>query len=164
MPYIVEVDDKTFKIDLVKEGDKFKVLINDEPVEVDVTEVNSPSHLSLIVNNKSYDVVIEDENTILVNNEVFRVNAQDEHLVKILKSERRLVEKREVVIQAPMPGLVVNIECKEGDKVKRGQGLLTLEAMKMQNEIKAPKDCVVKKILVQKGASVNTGEKLVILE
>lgn len=81
------------------------------------------------------------------------------------------VEKKEVVvsagqevIEAPMPGNIWKIEVKEGDSVKAGDTLLILEAMKMENEILAPRDGVVSSINTTTGATVNTGDKLVVLD
>ncbi|WP_054840246.1 biotin/lipoyl-containing protein [Thermococcus sp. JCM 11816] len=66
-----------------------------------------------------------------------------------------------VVTAPPMPGKILKILVKEGEQVRTGQGLLILEAMKMENEIPAPKDGVVKKILVKEGDTVNTGDPLI---
>ena len=67
----------------------------------------------------------------------------------------------EGVVTAPMPGKILRILVKEGEEVKTGQGLLILEAMKMENEIPSPKDGVVKKILVKEGDTVDTGQALI---
>ncbi|ASI98250.1 acetyl-CoA carboxylase biotin carboxyl carrier protein subunit [Thermococcus celer] len=67
----------------------------------------------------------------------------------------------EGVVTAPMPGKILRILVKEGDSVKTGQGLLVLEAMKMENEIPSPKDGVIKKILVKEGDTVDTGQALI---
>ena len=69
-----------------------------------------------------------------------------------------------ISVEAPMPGTILNIQVNEGDTVKAGQVLLILEAMKMENEIVAPRDGKVAAILTTKGASVNTGDKLVSIE
>lgn len=81
------------------------------------------------------------------------------------------VEKKEVVvsqgqevIEAPMPGNIWKIVVSEGDQVKSGDVLLILEAMKMENEIVAPRDGIVVSINTTTGASVNTGERLVVLD
>ena len=63
-------------------------------------------------------------------------------------------------VEAPMPGTIVNVNVKNGDVVKKGQVLAILEAMKMENEIVAPRDGVVNNISVDKGQNVNHGEKL----
>lgn len=67
-------------------------------------------------------------------------------------------------IDAPMPGTIVSILVNVGDKVEKGQALLLLEAMKMENEIMAPHDAVVAGIHVSKGDSVNSGTLLVSLK
>lgn len=64
-------------------------------------------------------------------------------------------------IQAPLPGLVLDLLVREGDAVKAGQNLLIMEAMKMENQIQAPFDGTVKKIFVQKGANISEGDKLI---
>ena len=66
-------------------------------------------------------------------------------------------------VNAPMPGNSLRVNVKAGDKVKSGTVLVVLEAMKMENEILAPKACTVKQVLVSKGAAVDTGATLVVL-
>ena len=66
-------------------------------------------------------------------------------------------------IVAPMPGKVVRLLVKEGDKVEAGQGLLVVEAMKMQNEIRSPKSGTVERVLVAEGQAVNAGEVLCVV-
>ncbi len=71
---------------------------------------------------------------------------------------------RDGVIVAPMPGTISDVLVKEGDRVKKGQVLVMLEAMKMQNEIMAGYDGVVQSVQTSKGASVDTGDPLVVLQ
>lgn len=66
-------------------------------------------------------------------------------------------------IVAPMPGTILRVEVSTGDAVTKGDTLLILEAMKMENEILAPNDGVVKQLNVSKGASVNPGDILIVL-
>jgi len=66
-------------------------------------------------------------------------------------------------VTAPMPGTILNIKVKQGDAVKRGDVLLILEAMKMENEILAANDSTVAVIHVTQGTSVNTGDNLISL-
>lgn len=68
------------------------------------------------------------------------------------------------VIEAPMPGTILRIEVKEGQDIKAGDNLLVLEAMKMENEILAPRDGKVVSLVATVGASVDTGDKLVVIE
>jgi len=67
-------------------------------------------------------------------------------------------------LKAPLAGTILNVSANAGDIVKAGQVLLILEAMKMENEIVAPSDCKVIKVLAAKGGAVNTGDPLMILE
>ena len=67
-------------------------------------------------------------------------------------------------LRSPLPGVILEINCKVGDSVKRGQKLLVLEAMKMENAINADRDGVVKELKVNKGDSVLEGADLIIIE
>lgn len=68
------------------------------------------------------------------------------------------------VVEAPMPGTILDIKVNQGDTVKKGQVLLILEAMKMENEIMAPRDGKITAVNTSKGSSVNVGDPLVSLE
>ncbi len=70
----------------------------------------------------------------------------------------------EGVVTSPMPGKILRILVKEGEEVKTGQGLIILEAMKMENEIPSPRNGTVKKILVKEGDTVDTRQPLIKLE
>lgn len=67
-------------------------------------------------------------------------------------------------ITAPMPGTILAVNVTSGSAVKKGDVLMILEAMKMENEIMAPHDAKVAQVLANKGATVNTGDVLVVLE
>ena len=66
-------------------------------------------------------------------------------------------------VNAPMPGNILKVNVNVGDKVKAGTVLVVLEAMKMENEIMAPKDGAVTQVLVSKGSTVDTGAPLVVI-
>ena len=68
-----------------------------------------------------------------------------------------------VKVNAPMPGTILDVKVAQGAAVKKGDVLLILEAMKMENEILAPQDGTVAQVAVSKGASVNSGDPLVVL-
>jgi len=66
-------------------------------------------------------------------------------------------------IVAPMPGKVVRLLVQQGEKVEAGRGLLVVEAMKMQNEIRSPKTGTVERLLVTDGQAVNAGEVVAVV-
>jgi len=68
------------------------------------------------------------------------------------------------IIKAAMPGKVVRILVQAGDSLSKGEGVIVVEAMKMQNEMRSPKDGIVKEIRVTEGATVNSGDVLVVIE
>jgi biotin carboxyl carrier protein len=67
-------------------------------------------------------------------------------------------------LRSPLPGIILDIQCKAGDAIKKGQKLMVLEAMKMENVINADRDGVIKEVKVNKGDSVLEGADLVIIE
>lgn len=68
------------------------------------------------------------------------------------------------IVEAPMPGTILDVKVNQGDIVKKGQVLVILEAMKMENEIMAPRDGKITAVNTSKGSSVNVGDPLVSLE
>ena len=67
------------------------------------------------------------------------------------------------IVSAPMPGTILEVKVQAGDRIAKGQILMILEAMKMENEILAPHDCTIAEVRAVKGASVNAGDPLVVL-
>lgn len=89
--------------------------------------------------------------------------------LEVFDPRRRAVSQSEAagghgLITAPMPGKIVEVKVKVGDAVKKGEPLVIIEAMKMQNELAAAIDGIVKEINVQPGAAVESGQKLVTVE
>ncbi len=164
MAYIVKIDDREFKLDIMREGSRFRLLINGREMHAEIASPYSNNHLALIIDNKLYNIVFDAENKISVNEEEYTAEIYDEQVHRLIKTSPEAGRKQEVVITVPMPGLVIDVEVEEGESVKAGQGLAVVEAMKMQNEIKSPLDGVVKKVFIKKGQTVNSREKLIIIE
>jgi biotin carboxyl carrier protein len=117
------------------------------------------------VGDAEYEVGIEE----LGNNELKITFGEEEHIVKI--SEEASAEKKgkgasekDKTIKAPMPGIISDISVKVGDQVEKGDTLITLLAMKMENSITAPMAGKVKEIKVKANDVVEAGQELVILE
>ena len=118
---------------------------------------NSSSHLiHIIKDNGIYHIHLDGE--------YFPVRVEDERTRELKKLVEHAGDSRgEESIVAPIPGLIARINVKEGDKVKQGAGMIILEAMKMENEIKADSDGVIQKILIKQGDSVEKNQVLLII-
>jgi len=111
----------------------------------------------ITLNDKKYEVVVEKGDAYIANTTTISGSAPTNKPAQVNNSSEG------EVIKAPIPGSVLDIKVNSGDRVKKGQIVLILEAMKMENEIVAPRDGVVKQIYVSKGKSVSTGDVLVAL-
>jgi biotin carboxyl carrier protein len=164
MRYVAEVDGKTYMIDIDEVGDSLQLKINDQPVSADLRQVIAPTLFSLIKDGHSYEVFAEPTEKgydVVISGERFVVNVADERSLRLARVQKRDVERRgDMVIKAPMPGLVAGVNVEPGDVVKAGQGLVILMAMKMENEIRAFERGTVKTIAVKKGDKVELGQTL----
>lgn len=145
--------------------------ITAEQVEkLDMVLQNDGSY-HLIDQHESYQVTILEQHTdkkqikLLLNGKLFTVDIEDEFdlLVKELGLEVNTTQKINE-IKAPMPGLVLEVTVAPGQAIAKGDSLLILEAMKMENVIKSAGDGIVKEVLVEKGAAVEKGALLIRLE
>jgi biotin carboxyl carrier protein len=162
MKYTAMVDDRSFPVLVEEREGLFTVEIDGRKRSLDLkSSPGSPLH-SVILDGKQYEVVIEKgENglSVYIDGETHSVQVLEE-----MKGKIRKVRKAEIEIKAAMPGLVVALEVKPGEKVEKDDGLLILEAMKMQNEVRSPHRGVIAAIHVAKGSAVEKGEKLVTLK
>lgn len=130
-------------------------LLNGVPVEADVIKL-APNKFHLLINHQSYslELIEKSENSksmkILVNGVKQEISIKDQYdtLLAQLGMDKMMSSKSNSV-KAPMPGLVLRIMVNEGDTVKKGDPLLVLEAMKMENIIKADGEGVIKRIAVE---------------
>lgn len=162
--YQVKVNDN-FNFDIVA-NDK-QILVNKEEVTIDVTALNAHTN-HVLYNNKSYTIEVvqlnkeEKKATLKVNGSLYHLCIKDQfdQLLKQLGMDNLAVNKIQQ-IKAPMPGLVLSVLVAEGDEVKKGDNLLVLEAMKMENMIKSPTDGIVKKVAIKQGDKVEKNELLI---
>lgn len=164
MRYVAEVDGKTFNIDIDETSSGLSVKLDGEPVAADLQRVSGQTLFSLIRDGRSYEIFAEPTAKgydISIAGERFVVNVADERSLRLASVQKRDVERRgEMVIKAPMPGLVSAVNVQAGQAVKAGQSLLILVAMKMENEIRAFESGIVKSLPVQSGDKVELGQVL----
>jgi acetyl/propionyl-CoA carboxylase alpha subunit len=144
----VVVNGKTVSIDSAKLGNnRYNLIIDGKSISVEVIS-NEDKNLQIKINGKLYAPTIKDETDILLEKLGLNIKAKKE--VKELK--------------APMPGLVLDIRVEIGQKIKEGEPLMVLEAMKMENVLKSPSDVIVKSIAVSKGDAINKNTLLISFE
>ncbi|AOM76835.1 biotin/lipoyl-containing protein [Pedobacter steynii] len=151
-----------FEVELAEKAIK----VNGEELQIDSKDL-SASQKHILYQNKSYNVELverDDEGktmVVKVNGRLYQVGIEDQYddLLKKLGMDSSSANKV-LEIKAPMPGLVLNIIVEEGQEVNKGDSLLVLEAMKMENIIKSPTGGLVKKILVLRGDKVEKNEIL----
>ncbi len=123
------------------------------------------SFYSLIIEGKSYEVSVRD----LGPDEYAVRHGGYRRVVKLLDpmaavAGAHLIQSGTISVNAIMPGRVVKVLVEEGDEVEENQGLIVLEAMKMENEVAAPRKGVIKSLFVQPGQKLETGDKIAIVE
>lgn len=161
--YKVEIADKSFEV----ENKDNNIYIDNKLVSADMLKV-SESKLHLMVNNKPIMtelISIDKENkvvTLMVNNQKVDVKIKDtfDLLLHDLGLDS-LASKKASDVKAPMPGLVLKVLVTEGQEVKKGENLLVLEAMKMENMLKSSEDITIKKVLVNAGDKVEKNQVLI---
>ena len=155
MKYIAEVDGLEFPVEII---DDQHVRFGEQVLEVDLAAVSGEPLYSLIVNNESYEGYVypdEDGWQVLLQGQFYQVRVEDER-EKRLRTASEAVERpgAEFVLKAPMPGLVAAILVSEGQQVEKGQTLLILESMKMQNELRAPYAGMIARLRIKVEESV----------
>lgn len=166
MKKVLVNDSKSFEIE--QEGDA--VMVDGAHVKPDLYTI-SENRYHLILDHKGYqiEVIEKDEQAksalIMVNGKVYRVELKDEkdRLLETLGFETNVTSLIKD-LKAPMPGMVLDILVAAGQQIKKGEPILVLEAMKMENLIKSPSDLVVKSIEVSKGNKIEKGQTLLYFE
>ena len=165
MTYEVTVDGKPHRLELERAESVWKCSLDGRELVVDAV-LARPDVLSLLIDGRAYEIKREQTATDLhmwVGSTRFSVELRDP---RSLRSRRDGAGDASgpMKLVCPMPGKIVRVLVAEHSEVEAGQGIVVVEAMKMQNEIKSPKKGVVQKILAVAGASVNAGDVLAVVE
>lgn len=164
MTYDIAIDGKHYRLELDQHEHGWSCRVDGREVEVDAV-LARPNVLSLRLGSKAYEVKCERVGSDLhlwVGSRRFAAEVSDP---RSLRSRARTADDHgPKKLTAPMPGKVVRVLLGQGAEVQAGEGVLVVEAMKMQNEVKSPKKGTIQKILVAEGAAVNAGDVLAIVE
>jgi biotin carboxyl carrier protein len=165
MIYDVVVGGKPHRLELERAEGAWQCRLDGKDIRVDAVLARRDV-LSLLIDGQAYEVKREQTATDLhmwVGSTRFGVELHDPRSLRSRQASAQ-DDKGPRKIVAPMPGRVVRLLVAEQAEVEAGQGVVVVEAMKMQNEIKSPKKGVVKKIATTAGAAVNAGDVLAIVE
>jgi biotin carboxyl carrier protein len=145
-------------------GDAYDFSLDGLTGQADIREI-VPGVYSILLGGHSFEAKIEygeDGYSVAVGGQRYQIAVRDPR--RLSRGNAGAAETGPRKLTAPMPGKVVRVLVEEGQRVESGQGLVVVEAMKMQNEIKSLKAGVVKAIHVQQGGSVSAGQALVVVE
>ena len=166
MAYLAELGTASYRVAVHPAGDStFTIEIDGVPRTVDSRRIGHTTY-SLLIDGRSVvaEVSIDgDQFTVSIGGEIFRLRLVDEHRRQITLGEPE-EEKGRREIRALMPGKVVDVLVEVGSIVVRDQGVLIIEAMKMENEVKSPAPGEVKEVLVQSGQTVEAGQVLAVID
>jgi biotin carboxyl carrier protein len=161
--YKANVNKKGFDITNIND----KLSVDGNAIEWDLAKISN-EYFHILIKNDSYRAEIIKADPVAksfiikINGKVYSVELKDKFDILLEKMGlNNGVSGKANIIKAPMPGLIVDLRVKEGDKVKPGDALLILEAMKMENMIKASAESIVKSVKVTKGESVEKNQVLI---
>lgn len=164
MNQIASVEDKQFKVHIEGQGE---ITVDGQRHMASIEKIDAPSLYSLIVDSSSYEIHVEEREgsyRVLLLGELYTVQLEDEAARRVAKARaRRPLEEGEIKVKSPIPGLIFDVPVAAGQKVQVGDILVIVEAMKMENELRAPREGTVKITHVAPGDSVDKGTVLVTL-
>jgi biotin carboxyl carrier protein len=167
MAFIARLGDQSYTLEIEEMGKSlYRVSVDGNEFLVDGKKTGRTNY-SLIVDNRSFEIEVdhaEDEYRVLVDGRNYHVNLVDERRVRIGGGQSEIQLQGRQKVSVPMPGKVIAVLVSEGDSIEKGQGLVIVEAMKMENEVRSPIAGEVKEIKVKTGDAVEGGAVLLIVE
>jgi biotin carboxyl carrier protein len=184
MAYISNLHQKNYTIEPGEKSQQREITINGKSQKIDWQQIapltanekgqrTQGGRYSLLIGTQSYEVFarrleLPDETggltyEIQIAGQRFEVHVEDERIQKLSSSLKTIRDTDEVKVRAPMPGLVLNVVKAVGESVERGETVVVLEAMKMENDLASPHAGVVKEVRVSQGQTVSQGDILVVI-
>src|SRR5215813_11082547 len=162
MKYEVCIGGQVRVVELSRNSERWRVSLDGQALDVDAVEI-ATNTFSILLEGESFEVRIapapDGSLTLHTGIAEYTAAVEDPRAWRGRRHGAMEAEGRQQ-IAAPMPGKVIRLLVQEGDAVEVGQGLLVVEAMKMQNEIRSPKSGKVEKLFVKEGQAVNAGDVL----
>ncbi len=161
MKYVTTIDGHEYLVDII---DDHWVSVDGLVFQVDFLPVGDQQVYSLVVNGKSVDANVylnEDTWQVLFQGNLYSANVEDERGKRLRAAlGGRVAEHEDFLLRAPMPGMVISIPVNEGQQIKKGDVLAVLESMKMQNELRSPRDGRVTRVRIKPGERVEQKETI----
>jgi biotin carboxyl carrier protein len=160
--FVVSINGTAWDVKILSESE---LLLNNKKYNYELISSRNNSYL-IKLNNEIFNITSEridsDSYKILLEGNYFDITvrtALQERAAKLLENSAS-AQHHYIEIKAPMPGLILKVRKKMGDKVEQGESVIILEAMKMENDLKAPASGAIEKILVTEGSAVEKGAVL----
>jgi biotin carboxyl carrier protein len=160
----VQIGGGTRTVEVERAGERLQFTVDGRAIGADAVEVATGTY-SVLLGGRCFEVRVQpipEGLRVHAGGQEFSVRVLDPRAWRGKRAGVLEAEGRQQ-ITAPMPGKVVRMLVKAGDAVEAGQGLLVVEAMKMQNEVRTPKTGTVERLLVTEGQAVNAGEVLAVV-
>jgi biotin carboxyl carrier protein len=167
MAYIANLGERTYNVEIEEVGEYlYRVVIDGNEVLVDGRKTGRTNY-SLIIDKQSFEVdvdIAEDEYRVLADGRTYHVRLVDERKTRLGGLQSGVEPRGRQEIAVPMPGKIVAVLVTQGDRVEKGQGLVIVEAMKMENEVRSTISGEVKEIRIKAGETVEAGKVLLVVE
>ncbi len=164
MKYATTINEKTYIIEI---NDDRRVLVDGKEYAVDFESVSGQPVYSLLIDGRSYEAYVaaaedNEEWQVLLHGELSSVLVEDEREKRLRQAAGGVAATGgEYHLKAPMPGLIVAVQVTEGQVVEKGDILIILESMKMQNELKCPRAGTITRIRIKAGEGVEQNQQLI---
>jgi len=166
MTYEITIDGQMHRVELTRGAEaKLVCRLDGEELSLDAVAAGLDI-LSIVIDGRAWEVKRErvgGEMHLVIAGERYEAEVRDPRSFRARKTAGAGLEGPKKLV-SPMPGKVVRVLVSQGAEVEAGQGVVVVEAMKMQNEIKSPKKGKVSRIIATEGATVNAGEALAVVE
>ena len=169
MTYEIQIESHRFTIDIEPEGQGWRIRVDGEPVSVETAAIDAHT-LSLLLGGESCTFQLDRQNgengashwLLGYRGRQFAAEVRDRR--RLRRGHQGVEQEGRIRLAAPMAGKVVKLLLQPGEAVQAGQGILVLEAMKMQNEVRSPKTGVLLSIAVSEDSPVSSGQILAEIE
>jgi biotin carboxyl carrier protein len=165
MKYIVTLEGQEYMVEVL---DEKHVSLDGQVYAIDFQSVQDQPVYSLLMEGISYEAYVSEDDgnwEVMLRGDLYTARVEDEREKRLKAAAGAgVASTEEFHLKAPMPGLIVNVPVEEGQEIAKGDVLVILESMKMQNELRSPKDGRVVRIRVGAGDSVEQKETLLSVE